>query len=91
MATARHDPGVISEARTLSLSTAHLHRTIEHYRKLRLQCLAKPDPLQQRMASVYEVLEQERLALLLALQDGCPERCLDYLELDSDRGASRGS
>ena len=87
----RHGTEGDCEARTLTLSTVHLHRTIEHYRQLRLQCLAKRDPLQRRMASVYQVLEQERRALLLALQDGCPERSLDYLEFVSECRASSGS
>ena len=84
MASVRNDALVGSEPTALAVSKAHLHRCIEHYQQLRLACLADSEPSQRRMASVYLALEQERRALLRATEEGCPERCLDYLDAVSE-------
>ena len=80
MATVRNDASTNAETSALAVSEAHLHRSIEHYQRLLADCLAKSEPSQRRMASVYRALERERRALLMAVVDGCPERCLDYLD-----------
>ncbi len=84
MATVRDDSLPDSGAQALAVSEAHLHRSIEHYHQLLSQCLTESEPSQRHMASVYRVLEQERRALLMAVEDGCPERCLDYLDAVSE-------
>ena len=80
MATVRNDAPGHSDAQPLGVSAAHLQRSITHYQQLLSDCLAKTEPSDKRMAAVYRVLEQERRALLMAMQDGCPDRCLDYLD-----------
>ncbi len=80
MATDRNDAPSHSDDQPLGLSEAHLQRSIQHYRQLLSDCLTHAEPSQKRMAPVYRVLEQERRALLMAVEDGCPERCLDYLD-----------
>ena len=84
MATVPDDAWDRPNEPTLAVSRAHLHRSIRHYQQLLSDCLADSEPSQQRMVSVYRVLERERRALLMAVEDGCPDRCLDYLELISD-------
>ena len=61
------------------LSEDHLLVSIAHYQKLMIESLVTSDAAARRITSVYSELARERRALLIALKDGRPEQCFDYL------------
>ncbi len=61
------------------LSEGHLLVSIAHYQKLMVESLVASDPAARRITAVYFELARERRALLMALKDGRPDRCFDYL------------
>ena len=61
------------------LSEGHLLLSIAHYQELMVESLVTSDPAARRITDVYFELARERRALLMALKDGRPEYCFDYL------------